>query len=137
MAKDAKGQVVQVIGTVVDVEFPREEMPEVLNAIEVPMEGQTLVLEVQQHTGNNWVRCLALGPTEGLARGSTVVDTGSPILVPVGTRLPGTALQRAGAAPGRPRGGGGPGVVAHPPSASIHGGADDDDGDPGDGPQGG
>ena len=84
MAKDAKGQVVQVIGTVVDVEFPREEMPEVLNAIEVPMEGQTLVLEVQQHTGNNWVRCLALGPTEGLARGSTVVDTGSPILVPVG-----------------------------------------------------
>ncbi len=84
MAKDAKGQVVQVIGTVVDVEFPREEMPEVLNAIEVTMEEQTLVLEVQQHTGNNWVRCLALGPTEGLARGSTVVDTGSPILVPVG-----------------------------------------------------
>ena len=84
MAKDAKGQVVQVIGTVVDVEFPREEMPEVLNAIEVPMEGQTLVLEVQQHTGNNWVRCLALGPTEGLARGSTVVDTGAPIRVPVG-----------------------------------------------------
>ena len=84
MAKDAKGQVVQVIGTVVDVEFPREEMPEVLNAIEVDLEGQTLVLEVQQHTGNNWVRCLALGPTEGLARGSTVVDTGSPILVPVG-----------------------------------------------------
>ncbi len=84
MAKDAKGQVVQVIGTVVDVEFPREEMPEVLNAIEVPVEGQTLVLEVQQHTGNNWVRCLALGPTEGLARGSTVVDTGAPIRVPVG-----------------------------------------------------
>ena len=84
MAKDAKGQVVQVIGTVVDVEFPREEMPEVLNAVEVPMGGQTLVLEVQQHTGNNWVRCLALGPTEGLARGSTVVDTGAPILVPVG-----------------------------------------------------
>ena len=84
MAKDAKGQVVQVIGTVVDVEFPREEMPEVLNAIEVPMETQTLVLEVQQHTGNNWVRCLALGPTEGLARGSTVVDTGAPIRVPVG-----------------------------------------------------
>ena len=84
MPKDAKGQVVQVIGTVVDVEFPREEMPEVLNAVEVPMEGQTLVLEVQQHTGNNWVRCLALGPTEGLARGSTVVDTGAPILVPVG-----------------------------------------------------
>ncbi|MBI4234414.1 MAG: F0F1 ATP synthase subunit beta, partial [Chloroflexi bacterium] len=84
MAKGTKGRLVQIIGTVVDVEFPPEEMPTVLNAVEVPLGGDTLILEVQQHIGNNWVRCLALGPTEGLARGTEVVDTGAPIRVPVG-----------------------------------------------------
>ncbi|MBI2165816.1 MAG: F0F1 ATP synthase subunit beta [Chloroflexi bacterium] len=80
----AKGKVVQVIGTVVDVEFPSEELPAILNRLDVTVEGRKLVLEVQQHIGNNWVRCLAMGPTEGLARGVDGVDTGGPIAVPVG-----------------------------------------------------
>ncbi|MFQ5933333.1 MAG: F0F1 ATP synthase subunit beta [Dehalococcoidia bacterium] len=80
----ANGKVVQIIGTVVDVEFPPEELPALFNAIEVPINGTKLTLEVQQHIGNNWVRCLALSPTDGLARGTEAVDTGRPIAVPVG-----------------------------------------------------
>ena len=80
----AKGKVVQVIGTVVDVEFPPEELPSIYDAVEVPVDGSKIVLEVQQHIGNNWARCLALTPTDGLKRGAEVVDTGGPIKVPVG-----------------------------------------------------
>ncbi len=80
----AKGKVMQVIGTVVDVEFPPDELPSLNNAVEVPMNGTKLTLEVQQHIGNNWVRCLAFQPTEGLARGSEAIDTGQAISVPVG-----------------------------------------------------
>ncbi len=80
----AKGKVVQVIGTVVDVEFPADGLPSVYNALTLDQEGERLVLEVQQHVGNSWVRCLALGPTEGLARGVDVDDTGAPVSVPVG-----------------------------------------------------
>ncbi len=80
----AKGKVMQVIGTVVDVEFPPDELPSLNNAVEVPMNGAKLTLEVQQHIGNNWVRCLAFQPTEGLARGSEAIDTGQAISVPVG-----------------------------------------------------
>ena len=84
MAKGTKGTVVQVIGTVVDVEFPPDDMPQVFNALTLPMGDQEIVLEVEQHIGNNWVRCLALGPTDGLARGSEVIDQGAPVSVPVG-----------------------------------------------------
>ena len=80
----ATGKVTQVIGTVVDVEFPPDEMPRIYNALEARIAEQRLVLEVEQHVGNNWVRCLALGPTEGLIRGVDAVDTGGPIAVPVG-----------------------------------------------------
>ena len=80
----AQGKVVQVIGTVVDVEFPSDDLPAVYNALTLDHEGEPLVLEVQQHVGNSWVRCLALGPTEGLARGIDVDDTGAPVSVPVG-----------------------------------------------------
>ncbi|MCH9037090.1 MAG: F0F1 ATP synthase subunit beta, partial [Chloroflexi bacterium] len=80
----AKGKIVQIIGTVVDVEFPPDDLPAIYNAIEVPINGSTLILEVQQHVGNNWVRCLAFAPTDGLARGVDAVDTGQPISVPVG-----------------------------------------------------
>ena len=79
-----KGKVVQVIGTVVDVEFPPEELPSLFNAIEIDNNGERLTLEVEQHIGNNWVRCLALGATEGLARGVQAEDTGQPVMVPVG-----------------------------------------------------
>ncbi len=80
----ATGKIVQVIGTVVDVEFPPDGMPLVYNALETTIRDEQLVLEVEQHIGNNWVRCLALGPTEGLIRGTDAVDTGEAITVPVG-----------------------------------------------------
>ena len=80
----ATGKIVQVIGTVVDVEFPPGEMPAIYNSLETKIGDGKLVLEVEQHIGNNWVRCLALGPTEGLKRGEDTNDTGSPISVPVG-----------------------------------------------------
>jgi F-type H+-transporting ATPase subunit beta len=80
----AKGKVAQVIGTVVDAEFPHDELPTIYNAVEISMDGGTLVAEVQQHLGNNLVRCLAMTGTEGLRRGAQVVDTGQPIAVPVG-----------------------------------------------------
>ncbi|MFC2049936.1 F0F1 ATP synthase subunit beta [Chloroflexota bacterium] len=80
----AKGKVVQVIGTVVDVEFPQEALPAIYNAIEINQDGTKIILEVQQHTGNNWVRCLALCPTDGLQRGAEATDTGAPVAVPVG-----------------------------------------------------
>ena len=81
----AKGKVVQVIGSVVDIEFPAETMPALFNAIEIIKDdGAKLVLEAQAHVGNNWVRCLSFVPTDGLARGVEAVDTGEPIKVPVG-----------------------------------------------------
>jgi F-type H+-transporting ATPase subunit beta len=80
----ANGSVVQVIGTVVDVEFAAEDLPEIYNGLELDLNGETLTLEVEQHVGNNWVRCLALGQTEGLKRGAEVRDTGGAISVPVG-----------------------------------------------------
>ncbi|MBM3165953.1 MAG: F0F1 ATP synthase subunit beta [Chloroflexi bacterium] len=79
-----KGKVVQVIGTVVDVEFPQEKLPALYNSIEINQDGSKIVLEVQHHIGNNWVRCLALCPTDGLERGIEAIDTGAPVAVPVG-----------------------------------------------------
>jgi F-type H+-transporting ATPase subunit beta len=80
----AKGKVVQVIGTVVDIEFPPDELPALYNAVEIPRDGDKIVLEAQEHIGNNWVRCLALSPTDGLERGIEAIDTGTPLTVPVG-----------------------------------------------------
>ncbi len=80
----AKGKVVQVIGTVVDMAFPPDELPAINNGIEIPMDGGKVVVEVQHHVGNNWVRGVALTPTDGLARGAEAIDMGTPITVPVG-----------------------------------------------------
>jgi F-type H+-transporting ATPase subunit beta len=81
----AKGRIVQVLGGVVDVEFPSEQLPLIYDAVEVPREGVLpLVLEVQKHLGGNWVRCLAMETTDGLQRGLPAVATGGPIKVPVG-----------------------------------------------------
>lgn len=80
----AKGKVVQVIGTVVDIEFPQDALPEINNAIEIQQDGNKIVLEVEQHIGNNRVRCLALCPTDGLQRGNEATDTGTSVSVPVG-----------------------------------------------------
>jgi F-type H+-transporting ATPase subunit beta len=84
MTKESKGRIVQIMGPVVDVEFSAGELPEIYHAVEVPRNGDMLVLEVQKHLGNNWVRCLAMGPTDGLQRGMEASATGAPIKVPVG-----------------------------------------------------
>ncbi|RME12739.1 MAG: F0F1 ATP synthase subunit beta, partial [Ardenticatenia bacterium] len=85
MAEQSVGKVVQVVGPVVDVQFPPDGLPELYNAIEVDMEnGEKLVVEVQQHLGGDRVRCVAMGATDGLRRGARAVNTGAPIKVPVG-----------------------------------------------------
>jgi F-type H+/Na+-transporting ATPase subunit beta len=84
MAK-AIGRVVQILGGVVDVEFPEGQTPELFEAIEVEREGnEPLILEVQKNMGNNWVRTVSMDSTDGLWRGMPAVATGTPILVPVG-----------------------------------------------------
>lgn len=84
MAK-ATGHVVQILGGVVDVEFPPGELPEIYEAVEIPREHrESLILEVQKHLGNHWVRCVAMDSTDGLRRGEQAFTTGAPITVPVG-----------------------------------------------------
>ena len=81
----AEGRVVQVIGTVVDVEFPPNGLPGLFDAVVITMgDGTRVVSEVQQHLGNNRARCLAMDATEGMKRGDAVEDTGQAIAVPVG-----------------------------------------------------
>ena len=78
------GRVVQAIGTVVDVEFPERRLPAIGGGLELTLHGRRVVLEIQQHIGENRVRALALAPTDGLARGTVVRDLGIPLSVPVG-----------------------------------------------------
>ena len=78
----ANGKIVQCIGAVVDVEFPRDAMPKVYDALK--MEGSELTLEVQQQLGDGIVRTIALGSSDGLRRGMTITNTGAPIMVPTG-----------------------------------------------------
>lgn len=92
----AVGKVAQVIGTVVDVEFPPDQLPNLFDALDLDNGGENLVLEVQQHIGNNWVRCLALGSTDGLARGVNVNDTGQKVTVPVGNETLGRLFDVTG-----------------------------------------
>jgi F-type H+/Na+-transporting ATPase subunit beta len=85
--KGAKGhgRILQILGGVVDVEFPAEDLPEIYEAIRVPRDNQTdMILEVQRHLGSNWVRTVAMDATDGLKRGVPAYRTGSPIMVPVG-----------------------------------------------------
>src|ERR1044071_107415 len=103
-----KGNIVQVIGPVVDVEFSGEaKLPRIYNALEIEYEVNgnptKLTLEVQQHLGENWVRTVAMSSTEGLKRGMAVTDTGGPITVPVGEgtlgrvfNVPGDAVDNRG-----------------------------------------
>ena len=78
------GTVVQVTGPVVDIEFPARELPAIYNAVSIERGGDPLVVEVQQHLGNNRVRAVAMTTTDGLARGVKATDLGAPISVPVG-----------------------------------------------------
>jgi len=97
------GQIVQILGGVVDVEFPVGKLPDVYHALEVPRDGQLpLILEVEKHLGNNWVRCVAMDSTDGLQRNLPVYSMGAPIKVPVGP----TTLGRIFNVLGRPVDGG-------------------------------
>ena len=86
----ATGKVIQITGPVIDVEFPPGQLPAIYHALEIQRPtstaglDDTLIVEVQQHLGNNWVRAVAMSSTDGLARGLDAVDTGAPISVPVG-----------------------------------------------------
>src|SRR5215510_10771159 len=108
-----KGKIVQVIGPVVDVEFP-EPLPPIYNALTVEFKVQDqatkLTLEVEQHLGDNWVRTVAMSSTEGLKRGLEVMDTGAPISMPVGDGVmgrvfdvTGNPVDERGPVTGRPR----------------------------------
>jgi F-type H+-transporting ATPase subunit beta len=93
---DNKGIITQIIGPVVDVKFDNE-LPKIYNALKINVgEGETLTVEVQQHLGNNVVRAVAMDGTEGLQRGTEVIDTGAPITVPVGKAVLGRILNVLG-----------------------------------------
>src|SRR5712664_1067586 len=94
-ATNIVGTITQVIGAVVDVRFDGE-LPSILNALRVDNAGRTLVLEVAQHLGENTVRTVAMDTTDGLVRGAEVVDTGSPIMMPVGPETLGRILNVVG-----------------------------------------
>ncbi len=83
-AEKTKGRISQIVGVVVDVEFEGEHLPAIYNALEAENNGQKLVFEVAQHLSESSVRAIALGSTDGLARGAVVTDTGAAISVPVG-----------------------------------------------------
>jgi F-type H+-transporting ATPase subunit beta len=80
----AIGKISAIRGVVVDVEFPREELPEIYEALQIGSADEPLILEVQQHLGDNVVRTVAMGSTDGLRRGASLKATGAPIMVPVG-----------------------------------------------------
>jgi len=119
------GKVVQVLGAVVDCEFPPEQLPAIFNAVEIRRDPavvrrggsdlpERLILEVEQHIGNNWVRCVAMDTTDGIRRGMDAVDTGAPITVPVGRATLGRMFNVTGDAVD-----GGPAVVSDQ-TYSIH-----------------
>ena len=85
MANNNIGKITQIIGAVLDVKFGEDSLPEINDALEITRDnGERLVVEVAQHLGDDTVRCIAMGPTDGLVRGMDVVATGAPISVPVG-----------------------------------------------------
>lgn len=90
------GKVVQIIGAVVDIQFTKENLPNLLNAIEIELNGKPLICEVAQHIGDDVVRCIAMASTDGLVRGVEAVDTGSPITVPVGNETLGRIFNLLG-----------------------------------------
>jgi len=100
----AEGTVVEIVGPVIDVEFPRGQLPAINNAIEVTLGHagdrlggtETLIVEASMHLGDNRVRCVAMAPTEGLVRGASASDTGGPIAVPVGRHTLGRVMNVLG-----------------------------------------
>ena len=92
-----KGKIIQIIGPVIDVAFSENELPAIHNAIKISrQDGTDLVVEAQQHLGENIVRCVAMDATEGLVRGMEAHDTGEPITVPVGPEVLGRMINVIG-----------------------------------------
>ena len=114
----ATGRVARVIGPVVDVEFTRDDIPELFNALTVDIEMEqlkkTITLEVAQHLGDNMVRCISMQPTDGLVRGATVTDSGQSISVPVGDVVKGHVFNVLGDCMDKP------GHAADAPRWAIH-----------------
>ena len=96
MSEKHIGEVVQVIGPVLGFRFAHDELPALLNAIEIDNQGEKLIAEVAQQTGDNTVRCIAMNSTDGLVRGVKAVDTGGPITVPVGEECLGRVFNLLG-----------------------------------------
>lgn len=94
----SKGIIHQIIGPVIDIKFREDEMPELLNAVDIRFEGRTIVTEVAQHIGDDVARCVALSSTDGLRRGMEAVDTGAAISVPVGKEVLGRMFNVIGEA---------------------------------------
>ncbi len=90
------GEVVQVTGPVLDIRFAHDELPSLLNAIEIDNNGSRIIAEVAQQTGDNTVRCIAMNSTDGLVRGTKALDTGGPITMPVGEGCLGRVLNLLG-----------------------------------------
>src|SRR3989338_7713836 len=90
----SSGRIVQIIGAVIDVQFPRESVPKVYDALHV--EGKEITLEVHQQLGDGVVRTIAMGSTEGLSRGLNVTDSGAPVSVPVGLETLGRIMDVLG-----------------------------------------
>lgn len=90
------GKIVQIIGPVVDIQFSAEKRPALYNAIKIMHEDQEIIAEVAQHIGNDIVRCVAMSATDGLRRGVDAVDTGAPIMVPVGKEVLGRIMNVVG-----------------------------------------
>ncbi len=94
--KNQTGTVVQIMGPVLDIRFPEDYLPELLQAISVKNGDETIIAEVAQHIGDNVVRCIAMSSTDGLARGAEAVDTGAAITVPVGEECLGRVFNLLG-----------------------------------------
>ncbi|MDD5653340.1 MAG: F0F1 ATP synthase subunit beta [Candidatus Omnitrophica bacterium] len=113
----AEGDIIQVIGPSVDIKFPADNLPQLFNAIKIeyPEQKISLTLEVSQDIGNNTVRCIALGPTDGLVRGMKAKDLGTPITVPIGEQTLGRIFNLLGEPID------GKGALAHPETRNpIH-----------------
>ena len=91
------GKIIQIIGPVVDVQFEnKENLPQILNALEVKSEKKKIILECQKHIGDVVVRTISMDATEGLVRGMEVIDTGAPIQMPVGEEIRGRLFNVTG-----------------------------------------
>jgi F-type H+-transporting ATPase subunit beta len=91
-----QGKVIQIIGAVVDIQFGKDDLPNLNNAIEIDFDGKKLIVEVAQHIGDDVVRCIAMSSTDGLVRGAAATDTKSPITVPVGKETLGRVFNLLG-----------------------------------------